>query len=41
MKKYDCFIYNPLKKSEFFFQLRDVNDSVLPYLTGKNILNSN
>ena len=24
-----------------FYQLRDINDSVLPYLIGKNILNSN
>ena len=26
---------------DFFYQLRNINDSVLPYLTGKNILNSN
>ena len=26
---------------DFFYQLRNINDSVLPYLTGKNKLNSN
>ena len=37
----DCFIGNNLKKSDFFYQLRDENGTVVPYLTGINILNSN
>ena len=37
----DYFIGNYLKKSDFFYQLRDKNGTVVPYLTGLNILNSN
>ena len=34
----DCFIGNHLKKSDFFYQLRDENGTIVPYLTGLNIL---
>jgi len=37
----DYFIGNHLKKSDFFYQLRDENGTIVPYLTGLNILNSN